>query len=79
MHLPTDRFLLSEAELASILGISRRTLQSDRYLGRGLPFVRMGGRVYYPRENVEAALAANVVTPRQQPELEKGDRKDAAA
>jgi hypothetical protein len=34
-------------------------LAQDRYRGKGIPFVKIGGRVRYLREDVLAYLAAN--------------------
>lgn len=45
--------LLDEGEVASILGVTRRTLQGWRYKGRGPTFIRMSGRcVRYKRQDV---------------------------
>jgi hypothetical protein len=43
----------SEAEVEAITGLSRRTLQTHRLLGRGLPFYRFGRRVLYDLNEVE--------------------------
>lgn len=49
--------LLSDREVAKIIGRSRSTLQKARVLGTGLPFVRIGGAVRYRIEDVENFLA----------------------
>lgn len=48
-----DRFLCQK-QLARRWGISHRTLENWRYRGRGLPFLRLGGKVFYKIEDVEA-------------------------
>jgi hypothetical protein len=50
----------SEAEVATITGISRRTLQKDRLLGNDrFPFYRSGGRILYDLEEVVEAIRAS--------------------
>ena len=49
--------LLSDREVAKIIGRSRSTLQKARVRGTGLPFVRIGGAVRYRVEDVENFLA----------------------
>ena len=50
----------SEAEVETLTGISRRTLQKDRLLGNDrFPFYRSGGRILYDLEEVEAAIRAS--------------------
>lgn len=49
--------LLSPAEAAKILGISPDTLMVWRCTGRyNLPFVKVGGRVRYRQEDLEAFI-----------------------
>jgi len=43
----------SEGDVEAITGISRRTLQKHRLLGRGLKFYRFGRRVLYDLDEVE--------------------------
>lgn len=54
-----ERDLLDEPTLASRLGISRATLQSWRYAGRGPRFIKLGRMVRYRAGDVEAYLRAN--------------------
>ena len=50
----------SEAEVETLTGISRRTLQRDRLVGNyRFPFYRSGGRILYDLEEVEAAIRAS--------------------
>ena len=50
----------SEAEVETLTGISRRTLQKDRLVGNDrFPFYWSGGRILYDLEEVEAAIRAS--------------------
>lgn len=52
--------LLDENEVASILGVNRRTLQGWRYQGRGPNYVRMSPRcVRYRRTDIERFIQEN--------------------
>lgn len=59
--LITDGFgeLIDEASLASRLGVSRSTLQSWRYTGRGPRWIKLGRLIRYRLHDVDAYLAAN--------------------
>lgn len=46
--------LLSEAELATELRVSERTIKRWRALPDGLPYVALGGRIFYRRSSVRA-------------------------
>jgi hypothetical protein len=50
--------LLSEIDVARIIGRARSTLQKDRVAGTGIPFVRIGRLVRYRTADVVAYLAA---------------------
>ena len=54
---PTD--LIDESALASRLGVSRSTLQSWRYSGRGPRFIKLRRMVRYRVTDVNAYLNAN--------------------
>jgi DNA-binding transcriptional MerR regulator len=45
--------LLTQDELAARWRISPRTLEDWRWRGTGIPFLKIGGRVAYRREDVE--------------------------
>ena len=47
---------LSQIELAARWNISHRTLERWRWTGEGPKFIKLGGRVIYRLEDVEAAL-----------------------
>jgi hypothetical protein len=53
----------SEAEIAKITGIARKTLQQHRMLGRGFPFYRHGFRIFYDVEEVEQLIRATRSAP----------------
>jgi len=42
-----QRRFVTEIDLETITGRSRRTWQKDRLFGRGAPFYRVGGSIYY--------------------------------
>lgn len=48
--------LLDEVELAEQLGVSRSTLQSWRYSGRGPRFIKIGRLIRYRNTDVDAYL-----------------------
>ena len=56
VDLGTD--LIDEVALAVRLGVSRSTLQSWRYAGRGPRFIKLGRLVRYRDVDVEAYLQA---------------------
>jgi hypothetical protein len=53
---------LTQRQLAELLACSTRTLERDRCSGTGIPFVKHGRRVYYPRDVVLAALRKRMYT-----------------
>lgn len=61
----TIQDLLSEAEYAKQRGVSVRTAQRERTLRIGPPFIRLGRRIFYRPESIEAwLLAQEQVQPR---------------
>jgi predicted DNA-binding transcriptional regulator AlpA len=48
--------LLSDREVEKITGRARSTLQKDRVLGAGIPFVRLGRLVRYKESVVQAYI-----------------------
>jgi excisionase family DNA binding protein len=57
---PPDNTLLTAPETAQYLRCSLRTLDRERADGRGIPYIRIGGRIRYRRADVEAFIAAHV-------------------
>jgi len=51
--------LLTTDEVAAFLKISPKTLERDRWLGQGIPFVRVGRIVRYRADDIEAFISAN--------------------
>lgn len=51
--------LVDEARLAGRLGVSRSTLQSWRYSGRGPRWIKLGRLIRYRVADVDAFLQAN--------------------
>jgi predicted DNA-binding transcriptional regulator AlpA len=50
--------LLSDRDVERITGRARSTLQKDRVVGSGIPFVRIGRLVRYRQSDVQAFLEA---------------------
>lgn len=51
--------LLTPKQLAKLIYTSEAALSQDRYLGRGIPYTKIGARVRYLRDDVLAYLAAH--------------------
>ncbi len=51
--------IITPPELAEFLRTTVNSLAQDRYLGRGVPFIRVGRRVRYARSDVLTYLEAN--------------------
>lgn len=51
--------LITAKELAEILGVSQETLAQNRYLGTGVPYIKVGARIRYSLDDVIAYLEAN--------------------
>jgi len=54
----------SELDIEAITGISRRTLQKNRLFETGFPFYRVGRRVLYDLDEVDAAIRGQRVEAR---------------
>jgi hypothetical protein len=60
---PTQKYLLTEAEAARVLGFTPRFLQHRRYVGEGPRFVRVSARaIRYRPEDLEAWAADRLRT-----------------
>ena len=58
----TNEFeLLSEKEVEKIYKINARTLQRERNLGIGIPYVKIGKRVRYKRSDIEKYINQHIV------------------
>ena len=49
----SDIKLLTTAEYARLRRCSLRTLDRERATGSGCPYVRLGGRIFYRRSDIE--------------------------
>ncbi|ORB87514.1 hypothetical protein B1987_13735 [Mycobacterium kansasii] len=54
--------LMTTAEVAEFIRASKQSLDQDRYLGRGLPYVRIGRKIRYERAAVLKFLADNRIS-----------------
>ena len=50
--------LLSDREVSRLIGRAVSTLQKDRVVGDGIPFIRVGRLIRYRESDVSAYLAA---------------------
>jgi hypothetical protein len=53
--------LLTEKEISPLLRLNVKTIQQWRQLKRGPRFVKLGGRIFYRRSDVEDFINRNVV------------------
>lgn len=51
-----EQDFLTEEEVCKILRISGSKLRKDRSLGRGIPFIKMGGTIRYMYKDVESYI-----------------------
>jgi predicted DNA-binding transcriptional regulator AlpA len=56
--VPSGTYLIQD-EVAAVLRLSPRTLERHRLAGTGPAYVKLGRRVLYKQESVEAWAAAN--------------------
>jgi predicted DNA-binding transcriptional regulator AlpA len=52
---------LTQSEVAALLRISPRTLERHRLAGTGPAYVKLGRRVVYSRDTIEAWALANTI------------------
>ena len=53
--------LLNEKEVQREFGLNARTLQRERSLGTGVPYVKMGRRVLYKRTDLDKFIEKHTV------------------
>jgi hypothetical protein len=53
--------LMTPKELARFMRTTTNSLAQERYLGRGVPFIKNGRRVLYSRSDVIAYIERNTV------------------
>ena len=69
----SEREFGNETDVERITGRKRRTLQKDRFFGRGFPYYRVGGQILYDLNEVrEIIRAARVDTAPRGAGLETG-------
>jgi hypothetical protein len=61
-HSGALSLVLTPQALADLTGRSVRTLERDRLAGSGVPFVKIGRRILYRRDDVLAFLARRTFT-----------------
>jgi len=62
---PAERKYVSEAVIETVTGRAKRTLQKDRFFGRGFPFYRVQGKVLYDLDEVLSIIQASRVDPKR--------------
>ena len=80
--MKTSRVCCNQRDLARRWSMSERTLERWRWLGQGPQFLKIGGRVLYRLEDIEAFEAEQVrqSTPRaRKSDSRDGDGQDAPA
>jgi hypothetical protein len=55
--------LMTPAELAQVMRRTTQSLAQDRYLRKGVPFHRVGGKILYSKADVLSYLDAGRVQP----------------
>ncbi|MFG1204407.1 helix-turn-helix domain-containing protein [Xanthobacter aminoxidans] len=63
MEQTTKNNLMSDREAAAFLKMSPVTLNTWRCRGRGPKYVKLGGRVFYRPDDLEAFIRSSVVDP----------------
>lgn len=58
---PTE--YLTPKQLAKLIGRAEGTLGNDRYLRRGIPYIKIGHKCLYRRSDVEAYLDKHRIDP----------------
>ena len=61
--VPLPKQLATPQEVADFLHTTPAALSQDRYLGRGIAYVKHGRKVLYRWSDVHAYIAANTVNP----------------
>ena len=61
-YSPTEQYLIAE-EVARMLRCSKRTLARMRALGTGPTYLKTGGRILYPTQEIHDWVARNTTVP----------------
>ena len=57
------RKLVKEQVVAEITGQALQTLRNDRCVGKGFPYIRLGGSIRYDLDDVEQYIQRNRIAP----------------
>jgi predicted DNA-binding transcriptional regulator AlpA len=57
--------LISEDELAERIGKTKACLVAWRHYGRGPPWIKLGGKIYFDKRKVDEWIAANEHVPQR--------------
>lgn len=58
MHAPAPRKMLSTPEAALYLGLGKSTMDKLRLTGEGAPYLKLGNRVVYDPDDLDAWASA---------------------
>lgn len=65
----TEREFGNESDVERLTGRKRRTLQKDRFFGRGFPYYRLGGQVVYDLNEIREIIRAARIDPTREKEI----------
>jgi hypothetical protein len=52
--------LLTPKEVELLYGLNPKTLRNERVLGKGLPFIKLNGRIFYRLQDIEKSIDQNI-------------------
>jgi len=61
---PSEAAYLNEHQAAAYSGRSVASLRKDRFTKRGFPYVKLGTRVFYRREDIDREMSRHLVLPK---------------
>ena len=61
-----EKKYVNEKEVSELFGIPRGSLSNDRWLKRGLPWVRIGTRIRYSISDINKYIEDNRFVPKQE-------------
>ncbi|MFZ4439192.1 MAG: hypothetical protein ACOYOS_12240 [Syntrophales bacterium] len=59
--METEQLYLREQQVAAMTGIPVKTLRNNRYMRKGLEFIRLGRSILYEKKTVIDRLAAGKI------------------
>lgn len=60
INIPPEYVLLSTKQTAALLNVTPSKLSTDRHLGKGLPYVKIGGTVRYKLGDIRDYLDRSI-------------------